>query len=142
MTPAVAGQGGTDDTGEPMSEPFERGVALFNRRAYFECHEVWEDLLQAASEARDRKFLEAMIQVAAALHLRFERGGGRSTRNLLFQAMLVLEDYRPSHLGVDVARFHDELSTYAERVEEQKEREAGWFDRWLTPRIRLLTNRN
>jgi predicted metal-dependent hydrolase len=120
-----------------VDDRFKEGVALFNRRAYFESHETWETLWQTAEE-RDKKFLGALIQVAAALHLRFERGAGRGTRNLLVQALATLEDYRPSHLGVDVARLHAEIAAYAERVEEKKESEAGWFDRFLAPRIRLL----
>jgi predicted metal-dependent hydrolase len=118
-------------------EGFEKGVLLFNRRAYFESHEVWEELWPGAPE-RDQKFLGALIQVAAGLHLRFERGGGRGPRNLLVQAMTTLEDYRPGHLGVDVDRFFAELSSYTERLEEQKEKAAGWIDRWLAPKIRLV----
>jgi predicted metal-dependent hydrolase len=117
----------------------ERGIALFNRRSYFESHEVWEDLWRVAGE-RDKKFLGALIQMAAALHLYFERGGGRGTRNLLVQAMTVLEDYRPAHLGVDVERLYGELVTYAERVEARKETEAGWLDRWIAPRIRRTSS--
>jgi len=120
-----------------MSEEFERGVTLFNRRSYFESHELWEELWRVAPE-NDKKFLGALIQVAAGLHLRFERGGGRGARNLLVQAMAALEDYRPAHLGVDVDRLYTELSTYSERLEEQKEKEAGWLDRWLAPRIKLI----
>jgi len=33
-----------------MSGELERGVTLFNRRAYFESHEVWEDLWQESEE--------------------------------------------------------------------------------------------
>jgi len=120
-----------------MSDAFERGVSLFNRRAYFESHEVWEDIWNVA-EDRERKFLGALIQMAAALHLRFERGGGRGTRNLLVQALTALEDYRPTHYGVDVERLYVELAAYTERVEERKESAAGWLDRWLAPKIRLL----
>ena len=119
-----------------MSDELARGVTLFNRREYFAAHEIWEDLWQQAEE-REKKFLGALIQMAAALHLRFERGGGRGTRNLLVQALTTLEGYRPSFGGVDVDRLHRELETYAERVEEKKESEAGWLDRWLVPRIRL-----
>ena len=119
-----------------MSEELERGVALFNRRAYFDSHEVWEELWRAANE-RDKKFLGALIQMAAALHLRFERGGGRGTRNLLVQALTALEDFRPSHLGIDVERLHAELTSYTERFEERKESAAGWLDRWLAPRVRM-----
>ena len=121
-----------------MSEPgdFEQGVTLFNRRAYFESHEVWEPLWRSADE-RNKKFLGALIQIAAALHLRFARGGGRGTRNLLVQALTTLEDYRPEHHGVDVERLYLELQGYTERVEQHKEAAAGWLDRWLAPKIRL-----
>ena len=119
------------------NERFVEGVVLFNRRAYFESHEVWE-VLWLVAEERDKKFLGALIQIAAGLHLRFERGGGRGTRNLLVQALTVLEDYRPRHVGVDVDRLYAELATYAERVEEKKETSAGWLDRFLVPRIRLV----
>jgi len=119
-----------------VSEALERGVVLFNRRDYFAAHEAWEELWLHAEE-REKAFLGALIQMAAALHLRFERGGGRGTRNLLVQALTTLEGYRPSFSGVDVERLYGELSTYTERVEEKKETEAGWLDRWLAPRIRL-----
>lgn len=116
------------------TEAFERGVTEFNRRAYFASHEIWEELWRAAEEP-DKRFLGTLVQIAAALHLRFERGGGRGTRNLLVQSLMVLEDFRPSHRGVDVARLHREVQSYAERLEDQKGKEAGWLDRWLAPRI-------
>jgi predicted metal-dependent hydrolase len=120
-----------------MTGELERGVMLFNRRAYFESHEVWEDVWQV-SEERDKDFVGALIQMAAALHLRFERGGGRGARNLLVRALTTLEAFRPVHLGIDVERLYGELEAYAARIEERKESEAGWLDRWLAPRIRLL----
>lgn len=119
------------------NERFVEGVGLFNRRAYFASHETWE-VLWIEAEERDKKFLGALIQIAAGLHLRFERGGGRGTRNLLVQALTTLEDYKPRYGGVDVDRLHAELATYAERVEQKKETGAGWLDRFLAPRIRLL----
>ena len=121
-----------------MTDPgdFEKGVLLFNRGAYFESHEGWEALWQAAEE-RDKTFLGALIQIAAALHLRFSRGGGRGARNLLVQALTTLEDFRPAYHGVDVERLHSELEGYTERVEERKEAPAGRLERWLAPKIRL-----
>ena len=120
-----------------MSGELERGAALFNRRAYFESHEVWEDLWQV-SEERDKDFVGALIQMAAALHLRFERGGGRGARNLIVRALTTFEGFRPAYQGVDVERLYGELEAYAGRIEERKELEAGWLDRWLAPKIRLL----
>ena len=120
-----------------MDDKLAEGIERFNRRAYFQAHEAWEDLWHDA-DATEKKFLGAMIQVAAALHLRFERGGSRGSRNLIVQAIAALEDFQPEHGGIDVARFHRELVAYAERLEERKAAEAGWFDRWLAPRIRRV----
>jgi len=78
------------------------------------------------------------IQIAAALHLRFERGGGRGARNLLVRSLTTLEGFRPAYQGVDVERLYRELEAYAARIEERKQLEAGWLDRWLAPKIRLL----
>lgn len=114
---------------------FRRGVLLFNRRSYFESHELWEEIWREAEDP-DKRFLGALVQIAAALHLRFERGGGRGSRNLLVQSLMTLDEFRPSHRGVDVDRLHGEVQSYAERLEEQKGAEAGWLDRWLAPRIR------
>lgn len=119
-----------------IDEELRKGIELFNRRAYFESHEVWEEIWRSSGEP-EKKFLQALIKMAAGLHLRFHRGAGRGARNLLVQALLSLENYRPTCLGVDVDRLCAELSTFAERVEEQKEKEAGWLDRWLAPRIRM-----
>jgi uncharacterized protein len=116
-------------------ERLREGVILFNRRSYFESHEIWEELWREAEEP-EKRFLGALVQIAAALHLRFERGGGRGTRNLLVQSLMILDDFRPRHRGLDLERLHGEVQSYAERLEETKGAEAGWIDRWLAPRIR------
>src|SRR5439155_247471 len=50
----------------------------------------------------DRAFLEALVQLAAGLHLRTRRGATRGAVHLLAQAVIALEDYRPAAHGVDV----------------------------------------
>jgi predicted metal-dependent hydrolase len=49
------------------SEAFSRGIELFNSAAFFEAHEVLEDVWRAAPES-ERKFLQGLIQVAVAFH--------------------------------------------------------------------------
>ncbi|MDB5096258.1 MAG: hypothetical protein JWM80_679 [Cyanobacteria bacterium RYN_339] len=76
------------------------GLRLFNAGAYYESHEVWEDLwLRNRSEARP--FLQGLIQVAAALHHQ-ARGNTVGMQALLIEAGRRLEPFAPSTLGVAV----------------------------------------
>jgi predicted metal-dependent hydrolase len=90
-------------------------IAAFNRGQYFEAAEMFE----AASRSADDE-LKAMVaafnQIAAALHLRFERGGRQASINLMSQAMLALDDMKPARGGVDIERLCSELAAYTEEV--------------------------
>ncbi len=92
-------------------------IAAFNRGAYFEAAEMFETALRAAGDDGDlRALIVAFNQIAAALHLRFERGGRQASINLMSQAMLALDDMKPARVGVDVERLCVELAAYTEEV--------------------------
>ena len=90
-------------------------IAAFNRGAYFEAAEMFET---AARDADDdlKALIVAFNQIAAALHLRFERGGRQASINLMSQAMIALDDMKPARGGVDVERLSAELAAYTEEV--------------------------
>jgi len=70
----------------------EEGIALFNRRQFFEAHEVWEDGWRIA-DGRDRLLLHGLIQVAAGFHkLQCGQPGGCAT--LLAKGALKLASLR------------------------------------------------
>jgi hypothetical protein len=46
---------------------FEEGRAAFNRGAYFEAHELWEDAWREL-EGVERVLMQGLIQIAAGLH--------------------------------------------------------------------------
>ncbi len=48
-------------------ELVERGRAAFNRGAYFEAHELWEEAWRDLA-GTERLFLQGLIQIAAGLH--------------------------------------------------------------------------
>src|SRR5262249_26444350 len=50
----------------PYHPRYLAGVLLFNEQAYFEAHEVWEDLW-AESYGPERKFYQGLIQAAVGL---------------------------------------------------------------------------
>ena len=97
-------------------------IAAFNRGEYFEAAEMFEAAARAAgnSENSDKDDLKGLLiafnQIAAAFHLRFERGGRQASINLMSQAMIVLDDMKPARGGVDVERLCGELAAYTEEV--------------------------
>jgi predicted metal-dependent hydrolase len=97
-------------------------IAAFNRGEYFEAAEMFEAAARAASNNEDndnddlKGLLVAFNQIAAAFHLRFERGGRQASINLMSQAMIVLDDMKPARGGVDVERLCVELAAYTEEV--------------------------
>ena len=119
-----------------MDGEFDLAIAAFNRGHYFEAAERFEHALgEAGSEAHE--VAGALGRAAAALHLRFERGGRQAAINLLSQALLTLEDFRPARAGIDLERPCIELTAMADeiRASPREEREG------LRYRARLFVER-
>ncbi len=98
---------------------FEDAIAAFNRGAYFEAAEMFETASRAAGDGDDndlKALIVAFNQIAAALHLRLERGGRQASINLMSQAMLALDELKPARGGVDVERLFAELTAYTEEL--------------------------
>lgn len=49
------------------SDGYHRGIRLFNRRQFYDAHEVWEDVWRE-SHGVEKRFLQGLIQAAVALH--------------------------------------------------------------------------
>jgi len=48
-------------------EGYRRGIRHFNARAFYDAHEVWEDVWRE-SHGMEKRFLQGLIQAAVALH--------------------------------------------------------------------------
>jgi len=78
-----------------------RAAELFNRKLYFECHDVLEDEWSGA-HGEERRLLNALIHAAVGMyHLTAGNYAGASSQ--LEQAVNGLEAFRENALGVDVA---------------------------------------
>lgn len=103
--PASEGAAGDAPAALPpeFRDAFLAGAALFDARAYFEAHEVWEGLWRSA--ARDpggslrARRLKALIQLAAAL-LKHREGRARPAASLMARACRRLEEGPDRVLGV------------------------------------------
>jgi predicted metal-dependent hydrolase len=120
---------------KPMvGDKLGRAVRLFNRRDFLAAGEVFEDVWRDASEA-DRPLYDAILRIAAALHLGVNRGGRRGAVNLLQQALVRLDDLRPARSGIDTETLYTEAGDYLQRLQGTSA-SIAWLERLRLPRIR------
>jgi predicted metal-dependent hydrolase len=110
-----------------------RGARLFNFGRYLGAQQVWEAAWRDAPP-EDRPFLEALVQLAAGLHLRTRRGATRGAVHLLSQALIVLEEYRPAAHGIDVEALVAEFNAYLDWI-RGLDRPHRFLDRRRIPRV-------
>jgi len=78
-----------------------KGLEAFNSGRFYEAHELWEEVWLETPNP-DKKFLQGLIQVAAAFH-HFSRANLRGTRNLLRAGLLKLDCFPEVHGGLEIA---------------------------------------
>lgn len=94
---------------EPAADDprFLEGIECFNRRAFFQAHEVWEDIWRE-DRGPSRSFYQGLIQVAVCLH-HFRNGNTRGAKKLCLTGSGYLDPYRPTYLGIDLDRLLKDL---------------------------------
>ena len=86
---------------------FERGLALFNRGRFFECHEEWEEVWKRSS-GQEKSFHQGLIQAAVAL-LHVRRGNLRGAASIYAKACVRLDAFPVNHRGIALDRFREDL---------------------------------
>jgi predicted metal-dependent hydrolase len=110
---------------------------LYNRGEYLEAQEALERLHDEA-DGDAQSLLRAMAILATAMHLHFRRGGGRGVINLLRQFLMSVEGDRRERFGIDVAQLAEAVEAYLADLQERRKAGAGFFDRWLVPKVSYL----
>jgi predicted metal-dependent hydrolase len=93
-----------------------QGIKLFNSHAYFEAHEVLEDVWRAAP-APEKKFLQGLIQVAVALH-HHNKGNLVGARSLLARASNNLSSYPEDFGGIRLGELLDSIAQWQRALAE------------------------
>ena len=128
-----------------MNSHLAAAIEEFNRGEYFKAAELFENAA-AASDDAGKTFIIALNRIAAGLHLRFERGGRQAAINLFSQAMLTLDQLKPSREGVDIELLMTELHAYTEEIratpkdegEGMKHRARLFLERRRAPKIKRV----
>jgi predicted metal-dependent hydrolase len=106
----------TQDTARSEQPQFLQGLELFNRREFYDCHDLIEDLwLQESSD--QQPFLQGIIQAAVAF-FHYQQGKWGAARTMMQQSIERLAPYPGSHGGIDLERFRSELRVWKEALDE------------------------
>lgn len=127
-----------------MHDDLKRAIDTFNRGEYMAAGEMFEVAIRAV-DSDLKPVVEALNRVAAALHLRLERGGRQGAINLLSQAMLTIDDLKPARGGIDLERLYNEISAFTDDLRATprderdglKHRARLFIERRRAPRIKL-----
>ncbi len=90
-----------------QSDPrFQKAVDCFNRRAWYEAHDAFEEIwLETAGP--DRRLLQGILQIAVA-HVHLERCNLRGATILLGEGVGRLSSAMPGDLGLDLPLVRDQ----------------------------------
>jgi predicted metal-dependent hydrolase len=124
---------------EPSAEYDPRylaGIMFFNRRDFFDAHEVWEDLWRSCATEL-RRFYQGLIQAAVALH-HWNNGNSRGAKRLFHSGRKYMSTYHEHYLGMNIARFWQGMErALADVLGESPPPAPARLDAGVTPTIEL-----
>jgi hypothetical protein len=91
-------------------ETFRRGIDLFNRREFFECHELLEEIW-TPSRGPERLFLQALIHFAVGFYHQQRRNPVGAERQLR-KGLRKVQGYLPRYAGVDTFALREEVTQF------------------------------
>ena len=98
-----------------MDERLRRGIALFNNREFFECHEVLEDVWTPERGPR-RLFLQGLIHLAVGFY-HCQRGNPAGAIGQLRKGLFKLAAYLPACEGIDTGQMYRDALAALKRIE-------------------------
>jgi predicted metal-dependent hydrolase len=93
---------------------FERGIDLFNRGEFFDCHEVLEELWRPERGER-RLFLQGVIHLAVGFY-HHEQGNRMGAERQLRKGLKKLAGYLPEFEGVNTAQLYRQSLACLEEI--------------------------
>ena len=121
-----------------MSEgQFQRGIEEFNRGCFFECHDTLEDLWHE-TRGVDRLFLQGLIQVSVGFYHLLNRNYKGATSQFT-RGLNKLQKYRPSHLGIDLEDFLNNVIGWLALAEKGLTGDPAEIDESKVPKLKFIS---
>ena len=99
------------------SGPLAEGLACYRSQRFWHAHEHWEQVWLECEEP-DKTFLQALIQISAAMH-HFQRDEFPGAISLLRKALKRLEPYPDEFGGVAVGLLRESLRDWLRALEAE-----------------------
>ena len=97
-------------------DQFLKGIELFNREEFYDCHDTIEEIwLQESSD--EQPFLQGLIQSAVAFH-HYQHGKLGAARSMLILAIEKLEGYPQAYHQVRLVEFLAGLRAWKAGLDE------------------------
>jgi predicted metal-dependent hydrolase len=121
---------------DAMHDALLRGSALFDAGAFFEAHEAWEEQWRVEIDETRRRFLQGLIQVAAAFHKLFVAHSVDAASRLLTKGLAKLDACPTLVSTAGIEAFLDAVHAYA------RDLATGHVDRAGVPKLGSRTDRS
>jgi len=100
-----------DNANEDREAAFNRGLEAYDSQCHFDAYDIWTQVFQDEQDDLNRRFLQAIIQVANALHKVRHNAELRGSVHLLERALMKLDTLPDVYGGLDITSFRDETRT-------------------------------
>lgn len=114
-----------------------KGIQRFNKKDFFEAHEILEDLWHEYRES-DRSYLQALIQISAGLY-HADAGNFRGARSQLARGLQKLNRYPATHHGVDVRMLVRDVGVCLTTIDNCERGRAKFSAHSFFPQIKLTS---
>lgn len=91
-----------------------QGIDHFNKREFFDAHEIWEDLWHE-EHGEANAFVQGLIQFATALH-HFEAHNLKGTKLLYDAGVELLKPYGEVFWGLPVKKLIDDMTACVKEI--------------------------
>lgn len=102
-----------------LHESLRQGIEEFNSERFFEAHEAWEHVWLASAGA-EKRFLQGIIQIAAAFH-HYQRGNWNGACSLLKAGLGRLRDAPATHAGIAVEALRRAAREWAQALQQGRD---------------------
>lgn len=93
---------------------FGEGIRLYNGKLFFEAHEAWEHEWLTAAEGTEKRLLQGLIMLAAALH-KYTRGEYSGPLKLMAKCHAILKTLPPLDADIDLDALKIDVETFYRR---------------------------
>ena len=98
---------------------FEAGLSSYRAGDHYEAHEIWEELWDAEQDDDRRGFLQALIQLASAVHKAQNDVAPKGALRLAARALERFANLPDTYLSVDVAALRGAIAVFTAEVARQ-----------------------